>query len=136
MPDLRQLCSILPEEPCVNCPLQHRGSTRGRKNKRTALLPQYRLVQKRTNKIGGGEISAHVLPGAEFSQSLITFSTCSSLEMGGSGSKQAQLDKFGQLLSVQEKEALNSCFAAVAGSPDAESFSENKLQVRKPRKAC
>ena len=49
--------------------------------------------------------------------------------MGGSGSKKAQLDKFGQLLSVQEKEALGSCFAAVAGSPDAESFGENKLQV-------
>ena len=50
--------------------------------------------------------------------------------MGGSGSKKSQLDRFGQLLSVQEKEALSSCFAAVAGSPDAESFGEDKLQVR------
>ena len=49
--------------------------------------------------------------------------------MGGSGSKQAQLDKFGQLLSSQEKEALNTCFLAIAGAQEAEGFGEEKLQV-------
>ena len=49
--------------------------------------------------------------------------------MGGSGSKQTQLDKFGQLLSSQEKEALNNCFLAIAGAQEAEAFGEEKLQV-------
>lgn len=49
--------------------------------------------------------------------------------MGGSGSKQAQLDKFGQLLSSQEKEVLNTCFLAIASAQEAESFGEEKLQV-------
>jgi len=49
--------------------------------------------------------------------------------MGGSGSKQAQLERFGQLLSSQEKESLSRCFFAITGVQQADAFEEDKLQV-------
>ena len=50
--------------------------------------------------------------------------------MGGVGSKQAQLEKFGQLLSFQEKESLSRCFFAITNVQQADAFEEDKLQVR------
>jgi len=49
--------------------------------------------------------------------------------MGGSGSKQAQLERFGQLLSSQEEESLSRCFFAITGVQQADAFEEDKLQV-------
>ena len=49
--------------------------------------------------------------------------------MGGVGSKQAQLEKFGQLLSFQEKESLSRCFFAITNVQQADAFEEDKLQV-------
>ena len=48
---------------------------------------------------------------------------------GNSSSKDAQLDRFGHLLTSQEKAALRLCFLAIAGSQEAESFTEDKLEV-------
>ncbi len=49
--------------------------------------------------------------------------------MGGSSGKQAQLDRYGQLLSPGEKKALSDCFVAIAGRPEADSFTEDQLEV-------
>jgi hypothetical protein len=49
--------------------------------------------------------------------------------MGGGGSKQADLERYGQLLTPGERQALETTFHEVAGSPDASSFTDKQLQV-------
>ena len=51
------------------------------------------------------------------------------LIMGGGGSKQAQLERYGQLLSPAERQALEATFHEIAGTPDASSLTEKQLTV-------
>ena len=50
--------------------------------------------------------------------------------MGGGVSKQAQLERYGQLLSPAERQALENTFHEIAGSQQALSFTEKQLTVR------
>ena len=49
--------------------------------------------------------------------------------MGAGQTKEKQLDRFGQLLSAQEKLAVSSSFQAIAGSSEVNFFVESQLQV-------
>ena len=49
--------------------------------------------------------------------------------MGGGQTKEKQLDRFGQLLSAQEKIAISTSFQAIAGSSEVNFFVESQLQV-------
>ena len=49
--------------------------------------------------------------------------------MGGGSSKDAQLQKLGQLFSAQERQCLNRTFHAIAGYEEATFFSKDELQV-------
>ena len=49
--------------------------------------------------------------------------------MGAGQTKEKQLDRFGQLLSAQEKVAVSSSFQAIAGSSEVNFFVESQLQV-------
>lgn len=49
--------------------------------------------------------------------------------MGGGQTKEKQLDRFGQLLSTQEKIAISASFQAIAGSREVNFFVESQLQV-------
>lgn len=49
--------------------------------------------------------------------------------MGGSGSKQAQLERYGQLLSSRERQALETTFHDIAGSSDASILTKQQLNV-------
>ena len=49
--------------------------------------------------------------------------------MGGGQSREALLEKHGQLLSRCEREAVNKCFVAITGRSEAESFSREQLFV-------
>ena len=49
--------------------------------------------------------------------------------MGGGNSKEAQLDKLGQLFSAQEKKCLNTTFHIIAGYEEATFFSRDEFQV-------
>ena len=49
--------------------------------------------------------------------------------MGGGNSKQAQLERYGYLLSRVERLALESTFHEIAGSQDATSLTEKQLTV-------
>ena len=49
--------------------------------------------------------------------------------MGGGGSKQAQLERYGQLLSQGERQALENTFHDIAASPDASFLTEQQLKV-------
>lgn len=49
--------------------------------------------------------------------------------MGGGNSKAAQLDKYGQFFSSQEKECLTKTFHIIAGYGEATFFSEDQFQV-------
>ena len=51
--------------------------------------------------------------------------------MGGGGSKQAQLERYGQLLSPAERQALETTFHAIAGSQEAAAITETQLRVRR-----
>lgn len=49
--------------------------------------------------------------------------------MGAGQTKEKQLDRFGQLLSAQEKLAVSSSFQAIAGTSEVNFFIESQLQV-------
>ena len=49
--------------------------------------------------------------------------------MGGGQSREALLERHGQLLSRCEREAVNKCFVAITGRSEAESFSREQLLV-------
>ena len=49
--------------------------------------------------------------------------------MGAGQTKEKQLDRFGQLLSAQEKLAVSSSFQAIAGTNEVNFFIESQLQV-------
>lgn len=49
--------------------------------------------------------------------------------MGGGSSKDAQLQKLGQLFSTQERQCLNKTFHTIAGYEEATFFSKDELQV-------
>ena len=49
--------------------------------------------------------------------------------MGGGGSKHAQLERYGQLLTSAERKALELTFHEIAGSQDASAFTEEQLRV-------
>lgn len=49
--------------------------------------------------------------------------------MGGSTSKRSLLQKHGQLLTEEEREAIFSCFIAITSDQDAEGFSLDQLTV-------
>lgn len=49
--------------------------------------------------------------------------------MGGSTSKRSLLQKHGQLLTEEEKEAIFSCFIAITSDQEAEGFSVDQLAV-------
>lgn len=49
--------------------------------------------------------------------------------MGGGNSKEAQLDKLGQLFSAAEKKCLNATFHIIAGYDEATFFSKDEFQV-------
>ena len=49
--------------------------------------------------------------------------------MGGGGSKQAQLERYGQLLSPRERHAVETTFTDIAGSPDASFLTQQQLNV-------
>lgn len=49
--------------------------------------------------------------------------------MGGGGSKQAQLERYGQLLTPGEREALEITFLEISGSQEASFFTEKQLTV-------
>lgn len=49
--------------------------------------------------------------------------------MGGGNSKEQQLEKLGQLFSVQERQCLNTTFHAIAGYEEATFFSNEEWQV-------
>jgi len=50
--------------------------------------------------------------------------------MGGGNSKKAQLEKYGQDFSEQEKECLSKTFHIIAGYEEATYFSNDEFQVR------
>ena len=50
--------------------------------------------------------------------------------MGGGTSRQALLERYGELLSRKEREALNRCFTAIAKSQEIDHFTLKQLQVR------
>lgn len=49
--------------------------------------------------------------------------------MGAGQTKEKQLDRFGQLLSAEEKVAVSSSFQAIAGTSEVNFFIESQLQV-------
>lgn len=49
--------------------------------------------------------------------------------MGGGGSKQAQLERYGQLLTPGERQALELTFHEISGSHEASFFTEKQLTV-------
>ncbi len=49
--------------------------------------------------------------------------------MGGTTSKRTLLQKYGQLLSENEREAVFSCFIAITSDQEAEGFTKEKLTV-------
>lgn len=51
------------------------------------------------------------------------------IKMGGGNSKEAQLEKYGQLLSSSERKALESTFHQIAGSPDVSAITEKQITV-------
>lgn len=52
------------------------------------------------------------------------------LAMGGKASKSSLLEKYGTLLSSQEKIFINNSFEAITNSQETEYFNEQQLQVR------
>ena len=50
-------------------------------------------------------------------------------DMGGGSSKQAQLERYGQLLSPAERRALETTFHEIAGAADATSFTDKQFSV-------
>ena len=50
--------------------------------------------------------------------------------MGGGNSKDAELDRYGQLFSEQEKKCLKTTFHAIAGYQEATFFSQAEFQVK------
>ena len=51
------------------------------------------------------------------------------IKMGGANSKAAQLNKYGQFFSFQEKDFLTKTFQIIAGNEEATCFSEKDFQV-------
>ncbi|CAI8034702.1 MTOR-associated protein MEAK7 [Geodia barretti] len=49
--------------------------------------------------------------------------------MGGGGSKQAQLERYGHLLSPRERHAVETTFTDIAGSPDASFLTQQQLNA-------
>ena len=49
--------------------------------------------------------------------------------MGGGGSKQAHLERYGQLLSPGERRALETTFHAISGTQQALAFTDKQLNV-------
>ena len=50
--------------------------------------------------------------------------------MGGGDSKQARLERYGELLSWTERKALSNCFHTIAGSQEQEELTIKQLQVK------
>lgn len=55
---------------------------------------------------------------------------CLNLAMGGKVSKSSLLEKYGTLLTSQEKVFINNSFEAITNNQEAEHFNEQHLQVR------
>ena len=51
-------------------------------------------------------------------------------DLGGGTSRQALLERYGELLSGKKREALNRCFTAIAKSQEIDHFTLKQLQVR------